>query len=174
MHNKPRALNQGNRVAGPAKKRRGRPALPEAERRSRNLTFRSRRNLRKKLQEAAAANGRSVSEEIEWRLDRSFDHDEIFGGAEIRDIALTIAARFRDGGNLTASLSDKPRRSVATWIKDPHCFRGAFVAVLDGLLQRFPNRNLDETTYASIMEMINAFKTRAATPFVNKLEKRRL
>ena len=152
-------------------KRRGRPALPESERKSRNLTFRSRGNLRTKLQDAAAASGRSVSEEIEWRLDRSFDHDEIFGGGEIRDIAIMAAGRFYDGGSLAVALSDKPKRAVGSWIKDRNCFRAAFIAVLDGLLQRFPDRQIDEETFRTTMEMLDSLKARVAAPFANKLLK---
>jgi hypothetical protein len=55
------------------KRRRGRPAKPEAERKSRNLNFRSREGLRLKLQQAAESAGRSISEEIEYRVDRSFE-----------------------------------------------------------------------------------------------------
>jgi DNA-binding NarL/FixJ family response regulator len=58
-------------------KRRGRPPKPTEERKSGNLTFRTRGDLRAKLDAAATASGRSVSEEIERRLERSFDHDEM-------------------------------------------------------------------------------------------------
>ena len=51
---------------------RGRPRLSDVERKSRNLTFRVRDGLREKLAEAAQRSGRSVSEEIEYRLQLSF------------------------------------------------------------------------------------------------------
>jgi hypothetical protein len=57
------------------RKRRGRPAKPEGERKRGNLTFRTRDVLRKWLADAAAQSGRSTSEEIEYRLERSFDPD---------------------------------------------------------------------------------------------------
>jgi hypothetical protein len=57
-------------------KRRGRPALPAAERKAKNFTFRSRGNLHEQLQEAAVLSGRSISEEIERRLQQSFADDE--------------------------------------------------------------------------------------------------
>jgi Arc-like DNA binding domain len=56
---------------------RGRPALPKAEKKTVNFTFRSRAELREKLAEAATANGRSISEEIEHRLIQSFFTNEI-------------------------------------------------------------------------------------------------
>jgi hypothetical protein len=54
------------------KPRRGRPPKPEAERRSRNFTFRSRGRTHELLQAAAIAEGRSISEEIERRIEQSF------------------------------------------------------------------------------------------------------
>ncbi|WP_426615406.1 Arc family DNA-binding protein [Bradyrhizobium sp. McL0616] len=65
-------------------KKAGRPALDEAERKTVNFTFRSRAELRDKLSEAAAASGRSISEEIERRLIDSFvlmDINQIVGTA---------------------------------------------------------------------------------------------
>jgi hypothetical protein len=50
----------------------GRPPRHEGERLNKNRTFRIRDELDRKLQEAAAQSKRSVSEEIEYRLERSF------------------------------------------------------------------------------------------------------
>jgi hypothetical protein len=58
-----------------AKRKRGRPALPEAERKRAGLTFRARDALRQRLADAAKQSGRSISEEIEFRLERSFLQD---------------------------------------------------------------------------------------------------
>jgi hypothetical protein len=64
------------------KKRIGRPPKPAAERKERNFTFRTRPELRAQLTEAAAKSGRSISEEIEYRLDRTFMTDELSDGLE--------------------------------------------------------------------------------------------
>jgi hypothetical protein len=58
------------------KKRLGRPPKAEADRKSRNLTFRSRGDLRDRLLEAAQRSGRSLSEEIEYRLWQSILEDD--------------------------------------------------------------------------------------------------
>lgn len=62
----------------------GRPARHEGERLAKNRTFRVRGRLDKMLQKAAGKAGRSVSEEIEFRLERSFYDDrmsaELLGG----------------------------------------------------------------------------------------------
>lgn len=59
-------------------KRRGRPSLPEEDRKSTNLKFRTRAGLREKLEAAAEENGRSLSEEVEYRLERSEDYKSIY------------------------------------------------------------------------------------------------
>jgi hypothetical protein len=56
----------------------GRPPKPEADRKRTNFTMRVRDELRDQLRAAAAASGRSVSEEIEHRLERSFSEDQAF------------------------------------------------------------------------------------------------
>jgi hypothetical protein len=53
----------------------GRPPRHGSERLSKSRTFRVRPHLDELLQKAAAEAGRSVSEEIEYRLDRSFYGD---------------------------------------------------------------------------------------------------
>ena len=55
----------------------GRPPRHEGERLSKSRTFRVRPHLDELLITAAAKAGRSVSEEIEYRLDRSFYEDAL-------------------------------------------------------------------------------------------------
>ena len=55
----------------------GRPPRHGGERLSKSRTFRVRPHLDELLQKAAAEAGRSVSEEIEYRLDRSFYEDAL-------------------------------------------------------------------------------------------------
>jgi Arc-like DNA binding domain len=59
-----------------AQKRIGRPPKPVEDRKATHFTFRTRGVMRERLQAAAAASERSISEEIENRLDRSFQRDE--------------------------------------------------------------------------------------------------
>jgi hypothetical protein len=54
------------------KVKRGRPPVAENQKKTVNFTFRSRSELRDALAAAAAANDRSISEEIERRLVDSF------------------------------------------------------------------------------------------------------
>jgi hypothetical protein len=59
----------------------GRPPRHGGERLSKSRTFRVRPHLDELLQKAAAEAGRSVSEEIEYRLDRSFYEAAMYRGA---------------------------------------------------------------------------------------------
>ncbi len=58
---------------------RGRPPRHQGERLRKNRTFRVRDVLDENLVAAAATSGRSVSEEIEYRLAQSFDRDALIG-----------------------------------------------------------------------------------------------
>src|SRR5215210_3079447 len=62
-------------ASGPRKG--GRPALSSERKKSQTLTFRTRTDLRKSLEAAAEQAGRSISEEVEYRLQRSFDREAL-------------------------------------------------------------------------------------------------
>lgn len=68
-------------------RKRGRPSLGKTEKKMNALAFRARPALRKRIDEAAAAAGRSVSEEIEHRLSKSFEAE-----AADRHIAAMLSA----------------------------------------------------------------------------------
>jgi hypothetical protein len=100
---------------------RGRPPRHQGERLSKNRTFRVRGSLDEKLQAAAAASGRSVSEEIEFRLDQSFDRDAfigvLLGGDEnakvLQSIAMVMKLESRSGHWLKdANTANTVRKAV--------------------------------------------------------------
>ena len=84
------------------RKRIGRPPKPAKERKTVNFTFRSRGDMRQKLQDAAAPYGRSISEEIERRLEQSF-RDEY-----IAEVAAAAAIRMYEEREVAKVLSEKP------------------------------------------------------------------
>lgn len=103
-------------MAGKKSKPRGRPPLPPAEKRAKNFTFRSRGDMHDKLSEAASLNERSISEEIERRLERSFDHQDLltevvtlaYGeqmAGLLREMAPSIRALANLGPNRTLTFS---------------------------------------------------------------------
>jgi hypothetical protein len=109
--------------------RRGRPALPDADRKSTNLKFRTRAGLREKLEESAEARNRSVSEEVEWRVERSFDYEcidtsvheaflrymRVFFGGEHNAVAMAQMAAFWQRAVQTA---DKQVKNNSNWYDD--------------------------------------------------------
>jgi hypothetical protein len=105
----------------PRKPPRGRPPRHQGERLSKNRTFRVRGGLDEKLQAAAAASGRSVSEEIEFRLDQSFDRDAfiglVLGGDEnakvLQSMAMAMKLESRNGHWLKdVNTADTVRKAV--------------------------------------------------------------
>ena len=58
-------------------RKRGRPRLAPSDRVGSNLTFRSTKTLRGNLIKAAKKEGRSASQEIRYRLERSFLMDDV-------------------------------------------------------------------------------------------------
>jgi hypothetical protein len=114
------AENSSNRVSGEAV--RGRPPRHLGERLSKNRTFRVRGKLDEKLQAAATASGRSVSEEIEFRLDQSFDRDAFLGvmlghdesAKALQAIAIVMKLTGREGNWAQhADTAERVRLSVA-------------------------------------------------------------
>jgi Arc-like DNA binding domain len=77
---------------------RGRPALPDEMGKRYSLGIRTTRELRDALKAVADLSGRSVAQEIELRLEQSFDTEKAYGGPR-------LAAAFRWLAALAASRS---------------------------------------------------------------------
>jgi hypothetical protein len=140
------------------KRRRGGQRKPAATRKRNNLTFRTRDQLRDQLERAASTAGRSISEEIEYRLTLSFSHDDAFGGPAMRGIAMMMALAFRSAGNLSSD--SKP---VAEWINDPDVFRRAMFGTIYALFGAIPN-----VTDEEIAMEIEGLKGRLLTNIANR------
>jgi hypothetical protein len=91
------------------------------------LNMRTTRETRERLEAAAAATGRSLAQEVEARLERSFHQEAVLGGPEIARIAFLMAARFA----LAVDSAD--------WTRDPIAYSNGVAEVLDALLREFPN-----------------------------------
>jgi len=61
-----------------AKRRVGRPTRPPRPGERVTLGLRVSADMKRKLEKDAVKNGRSLSQEAEFRLERSYDRDEIF------------------------------------------------------------------------------------------------
>ncbi len=141
-------------------KKRGRNGRrkPAAARKRNNLTFRTRDQLRDQLEKVAAASGRSISEEIEYRLTSSLSHDEAFGGPAMRRMAILMAVAFHSAGNLSSG--GKP---VEEWISDPDVFRRAMFGTIYALFGAIPN-----VTDEDIAIEIEGLKGRLLTDIANR------
>ena len=99
------------------KKRLGRPPLPPANKRGHTMGFKPTPDIRRRLQDAAAANDRSVSKEIETRLERSFADEEAryddFGGRGGYEI-------FRVIGSAASALGKMVGKTK--WWQEPRVF----------------------------------------------------
>lgn len=67
----------------------GRPAKPDAEKRQ-QIGVRTSPELKESLEEAAGANGRSVAQEAEYRLQQSFVDDKLFGSSNLKTVMLAL------------------------------------------------------------------------------------
>jgi hypothetical protein len=108
---------------------RGRPPKPEHERRRGNLTFRVRDRLRYRLEAYAKRDGRSLSEEIEQRLERSLNEEMLLFGLEdpsrfrhaIQTITMVLSGlelqtgRKAFGPNGDPWLHEQAWKAVSTW-----------------------------------------------------------
>ena len=78
------------------------------------------------MQHAATKSGRSLSQEVEHRLRRSFDEDrdlfERFGGRQNYSLLRLV------GASLATSIN--PNDSSATWLDDPYAFDQALQSVV--------------------------------------------
>src|SRR5262245_16683392 len=105
----------------------GRPPKREGERLSKNRTFRVRATLDEQLAAAAKQSGRSVSEEIEHRLENSFQEDDRYGGPH-------LSALFRLLADYKALAEAK---AGAPW-KEGDRLRNAITQVLTEMFKEVP------------------------------------
>jgi hypothetical protein len=115
-----------------AKKKVGRPSKGKLG----TFTFRVRADLREKLEAAAAANARSVSEEIEFRLNRDFGWEDAKGDIDaIRRRMLaaedaTYVSKMRAAGlQILREFEGKPSRVIVDY--------DTLIAEADGIARDF-------------------------------------
>lgn len=99
-------------------RKRGRPALPPEERRLPGMTFRPTPGLRSRIEDAAEASERTMSQEIEWRLDTSFFTEDTkykgYGGPGGYDMAHMLATLGKTVGS---------HLKAKQWWRDPAVLR---------------------------------------------------
>jgi hypothetical protein len=135
----------------PEKRPRGRPPVAPEKARRYPLGIRTTRELKDLLQHAADSAGRSVAQEVELRLERSFDADATLGGprsaALLRAIAGVICVSW--GG------------TADQWLDDPRTRRAIFNQVKQHL--DLMHAKLSEAEQGSLEELVGTVRVFADT-----------
>jgi hypothetical protein len=100
----------------------------------RPLNMRTTAKLRDQLEAAAGSSGRSLTQEVERRLEATFEHDEVFGGPELRQLALAMIGAFGLAGQFRAGWNVPPRE----WLRDTTACTSAIASVVDVLVRTLP------------------------------------
>jgi hypothetical protein len=128
-------------------------AISEAGRRY-PLNMRTTAALRAKLDAAKAASGRSLLQEVERRVERSFEQDELFGGPEGRRVVYEMGTAFLLAGQFSAG-SDVP---VREWLRDSAVCATALASAVDALARTLPAFDNDD----ALKLLVNAIIGRLA------------
>jgi TraY domain len=96
------------------------------------LNMRTTKETRERLEAAAVANGRSLAQEVEARLDQSFNEAVALGGEGMRRMAFHMIAAFASAGRLRAG-------GNKNWLDDPSAYRAGFRGVVEALLLGLPD-----------------------------------
>jgi hypothetical protein len=99
------------------KKRIGRPTRPPKPGERVTLGLRVTAELKNRIEAAANEKGRSLSQEAEFRLERSFDREDI-SKAVAKEVSKEVSARFDRAEGLWRSLREKVRREWAKMTED--------------------------------------------------------
>ena len=98
------------------RKKRGRPPLPPTEGKREVLTLRVTAELRQRLEGAASDSGRSMSQEAELRIDRSFSAEDerhaSFGGQDRYRLAQWIAFSIQMAEDITGKRFRRDRETT--------------------------------------------------------------
>ena len=92
------------------------------------VSLRVTENLRDKLGAAAHESGRSLAQEVEWRLERSLQEEAILGSPELARMTFMLAANFA----LEVQEDD--------WRADPAAYARGANAIVRELMRRAPNK----------------------------------
>jgi hypothetical protein len=123
------------------RKRRGRPPLNPGEAKRASFNTRLRPSLKERLEAEARESGRSLSEQIEFRLERACRDDDaldalfdaMVGGARNAGVLLYLGRIFRDASSIAGFNQN------ADWLDDSGEFEAVRLAVDKALLKLRPH-----------------------------------
>jgi len=102
----------------PAKKRRGPAPKGDYAGKAKTINTRATPDLREALEQAAKKSGRSLSQEIETRLRRTFREEDDLA----KRFGSVAAARFFQATAQIMNLMRNPENPEADWLQDPYSF----------------------------------------------------
>jgi len=120
-----------------SKSKRGRPPLKAGAAKRASFNTRLREAVKERLEKEASDAGRSLSEEIEFRLERSFERErtlqellEVRFGPELARLLITIG---RDATSEVARAGSSFKDIHSPWLDDPAAFNAAQRAIENAL-----------------------------------------
>ncbi len=100
------------------------------------LSLRVTPELKEKLDNAAQASGRSQTQEIEFRLERSFDRSELLPetmaltyGRELAGLLMVMGQALKDSSMLSVVMLEPTGESLSAWFQDPFVYDQAAKAL---------------------------------------------
>jgi hypothetical protein len=118
-------------------------------------------DLKGRIERAAAKSGRSLSQEMEFRIERSLSLDAAFGSGEMHDMALKMATAFAVAGDSRAV-----EKGIGSWLDDADCYRSAMFSVFNALIRGAPQGDEEQTARA-----IEALKSSLLTKIAQQRSK---
>ncbi|RWD33364.1 MAG: hypothetical protein EOS22_01040 [Mesorhizobium sp.] len=143
-------------------KKRGRPTKAPTPGERVSLGLRVTAEMKERLDAEAAKNGRSQSQEAEYRLERSFGDERLFSSPEMRFWAIMKAGRFAQEGQFAAAEKGRAGWTDKEWMADPDCRLKASFDVIDSLIK-------DVVTLGSDPEDIAVYIKSLEDRFLNHL-----
>ena len=113
--------------------RQGRPKKPDPVAKRPQFNARVRPALRDQIERAAQENRRSISEEAESRIERSFLLDQVLGGKYPLLMAAALTLAGRRAGAFKGLAGD-------AWQSDPECYSAALLAAVKALWREYPGK----------------------------------
>lgn len=145
------------------KPRRGRPPLKPDSRRSYKLSVTIREKLRRQLEHAAEEEGRTLSQEVEYRIEQSFDRGELIFdamtlayGHQLAGLVIAVARAMSSAGRLSGFKSGDSGFLGQDWLDDPFAYEQALTAAVTVLKElRPPGRPVASGGDAKMLENLN-------------------
>lgn len=135
--------------------RRGRPPLPKGLGKRASFNTRLRDEVKVRLEQAAVVAGRSLSEEIEHRLERSLSDEDMrfqaFGGA----------TRYFEAQMLASAVTAVENQTGQGWRSDRRTYRevkAVIAGILDALAPETPLRDVGEPAPTIGPQMVTDFR----------------